>query len=611
MTEEMKSVIADNESVEVENVSVKESMSEIESVAELENIEENVSLPVTRLEVVERIETAIENSIAEIKNEVEQLKQQYYKIRRQEIETARSEYEAKESSDEEKVPFVVPADELEERLKSALQNYKEKKAKYLAEQEAQKEANLARKQAILEEMLQLINDTDNINKRYSEFQQMQQSFKEISDLPATAVTSLWKTYQLYVEQFYDMLKINKELRDYDFKKNLEQKTALCEAAEKLSQASDVVASFKELQHLHDEWREVGPVEREMRESIWQRFKDASTVINKRHQQYFEDIKAKEKEAEDAKVAICEKAEQIDYDQLTSFVLWEEKTKDILSLQAEWKTLGFASRKVNTQLFERFRKACDNFFSKKSDYYKGVKDAFTTNMEAKQRLCEKAESLKDSTEWQKTTEKMIALQKEWKNIGAVPRKYSDSLWKRFVSACDYFFEQKTQATASQNEEEKKNLEAKKIILEKIKAIAETADKSEAEKELRTLISEWNTIGFVPFKEKDKLNKAFKEEVDKHFTRLNIQNKNARLSAFETTIKGGNSNKLYNEREKLLRAYERMKAEKQTLQNNMGFLNISSKQGNSFVKEMERKIKKLTDDIELTLEKIDLIDKNMKG
>lgn len=611
MTEEMKSVISDNESVEVENLSAKETMSEIKSVAELENIEENVSLPVTRLEVVERIESSIENSIAEIKNEVEQLKQQYYKIRRQEIETARSEYEAKENSDEEKVPFVAPVDELEERLKSALQNYKEKKARYLAEQEAKKEANLTRKQAILDEMLQLINDADNINKRYSEFQQMQQSFKEISDLPATAVTSLWKTYQLYVEQFYDMLKINKELRDYDFKKNLEQKTALCEAAEKLSQESDVVASFKELQHLHDEWREVGPVEREMRESIWQRFKDASTVINKRHQQYFEDIKAKEKEAEDAKVTICEKAELIDYDQLTSFALWEEKTKDILSLQAEWKTLGFASRKVNTQLFERFRKACDNFFSKKSDYYKGVKDAFTANMEAKQRLCEKAESLKDSTEWQKTTEKMIALQKEWKNIGAVPRKYSDSLWKRFVSACDYFFEQKTQATAAQNEEEKKNLEAKKIILEKIKAITETTDKSDAEKELRTLISEWNTIGFVPFKEKDKLNKAFKEEVDKHFTRLNIQNKNARLSAFETTIKGGNNNKLYNEREKLLRAYERMKAEKQTLQNNMGFLNISSKQGNTFVKEMERKIKKLTDDIELTLEKIDLIDKNMKG
>jgi hypothetical protein len=609
MTELMDSVLNENEIVDVENVSVE--ISEQEYLSSEDSVQkEEISLPTTRLETVELIEQSIEKSVSEIKGEIEQLKQHYYKLRIQETEAARVAYEAEQADAEEKVPFVIPVDELEERLKTAIQSYKEKKAQYLAEQEAKREANLAKKQAVLDAMLQLINDADNVNKRYAEFQQMQQEFKAITDIPATAVTAMWKTYQLYVEQFYDMLKINKELRDYDFKKNLEQKTALCEAAEKLSEEKDVIAAFKALQRLHDEWRECGPVDRELRESIWQRFKDASTEVNKRHQQYFEGIKAKEKEAEDAKVAICEKAETIDFETLTSFVAWEDMTKVILELQAEWKTLGFASRKINTQLFERFRKACDTFFAKKSEYYKEVKDTFTSNLEAKQRLCEKAEALKDSTEWQKTTERMIALQKEWKKIGAVPRKYSDSIWKRFVSACDYFFEQKTAAMKQQNEEESKNLEAKLQILEKLKSFDESLERAEAESQLRSIIAEWNAIGFVPFKEKDKLNKAFKTELDKQFSRLNIQNKSAKLSAYESAIKSGNSNKLYSEREKLVRAYERIKLEKQTLQNNMGFLNISSKQGNSFVKELERKIKKLDEEMELIVAKIELIDKNMQ-
>ncbi|MBR4119459.1 MAG: DUF349 domain-containing protein [Bacteroidales bacterium] len=609
MTELNDSVLKENEIAEVESVSVVVSEQEA-MVAQCEEIQkEELSLPATRIEVVEQIERAIERDVAEVKGEVEQLKQHYYKLRMQEYEVARAEYESTQTDEEEKTPFIVPADELEERLKVAIQNYKEKKAKYLAEQEQQRQANLTQKQAVLDEMSQLIADADNVNKRYSEFQQLQQKFKSITDIPATAVTQIWKTYQLYVEQFYDMLKINKELRDYDFKKNLEQKTALCEAAEKLSEEKDVVVAFKALQRLHDEWREIGPVDRELRESIWQRFKDASTDVNRRHQQHFENIKAREKEAEEAKTAVCEKAEAVDFEALTSFSAWEEKTKEILNLQAEWKTLGFASHKINTQLFERFRKACDNFFTKKSEYYKEVKDTFTSNLEAKQRLCEKAEALKDSAEWQKTTEKMIALQKEWKKIGAVPRKYSDSIWKRFVSACDYFFAQKAEAMKQQNEEEAKNLEAKRAILEKLKAFDESLETSVAEAELRSIIVEWNAIGFVPFKEKDKLNKAFKSELDKQFNRLNIKNKSARLSAYETSIKGGNSNKLYSEREKLLRTYERIKTEKQTLQNNIGFLSISSKQGNVFIKEIERKIKKLDEDMELIIAKIELIDKNI--
>lgn len=609
MTELKDSVLNENEIVELEKVSVEDSEQETSNALCEEMQKEELSLPATRIEVIEQIERAIERDIAEVKGEVEQLKQHYYKLRMQEYEVARAEYEASQTDEEEKAPFVAPVDELEERLKATIQNYKEKKAKYIAAQEQQRQANLEQKQATLEEMSQLIADADNVNKRYSEFQQLQQKFKSITDIPATAVTQIWKTYQLYVEQFYDMLKINKELRDYDFKKNLEQKSALCEAAENLAQEKDVVAAFKALQRLHDEWREVGPVDRELRESIWQRFKDASTEVNKRHQKHFEDIKAREKEAEDAKTAVCEKAEAVDFDALTSFSAWEEKTKEILNLQAEWKTLGFASHKINTLLFERFRKACDNFFTKKSEYYKEVKDTFTSNLEAKQRLCEKAEALKDSTEWQKTTEKMIALQKEWKKIGAVPRKYSDSIWKRFVSACDYFFEQKAEAMKQQNEEEAKNLETKRAILEKLKAFDESLETSEAENVLRSIISEWNTIGFVPFKEKDKLNKAFKSELDKQFNRLNIKNKSARLSAYETSLKGGNSTKLYSEREKLVRTYERIKTEKQTLQNNIGFLSISSKQGNTFIKEMERKIKKLDEDMELIIAKIELIDKNI--
>lgn len=573
--------------------------------------QEKISM--SRVEIVDRLEAITEEPVEEVKDEVEQLKQHYYKLRKQEIDEAKAKHEAEKSGDEDLEPFVQEPDQLEERVKSALQKFKEKKARFLAQQEERRENNLARKQVILDEMIKLINDSDNINKRYSEFQQMQQAFKEIIDIPAASVTPLWKNYQHYVEQFYDMLKINKELRDYDFKKNLEQKTAICQSAEALADSKDIITAFKELQRLHDEWRETGPVERELREQIWQRFKDASAVISKRYQSHFEEIKEKEKGNEDAKTAICEKVEAIDTVELKSFAAWEEKTKEIVDLQGEWKTIGFASRKKNTQLFERFRKACDEFFKTKSEYYKGVKEEFTKNLELKQALCEKAEALKESTEWQKTTEKFIALQKEWKAIGAVPRKYSDSIWKRFVGACDYFFEQKAKETAGHVEAEKSNLSAKQTILEKLESFDESLDKGEAEKILRALIAEWNGIGFVPYKEKDKLNKAFRAAVDKQFDRLNIQGRNDRLNAYISNVKtfsDGGKSKLYSERERLMRTYDRMKAELQTYENNMGFFNISSKQGNALVKEMERNIKKLKDDMQLVVQKISVIDESLK-
>lgn len=573
---------------------------------------EEVKPNLTRLQIVERLELLTDSPIEDIKDEVDFLKQCYYKLRKQEVEAEKAEFEANEQTDGE-IVFSPSADALEDRLKSALQVFKDKKAKYLAEKEETRARNLERKLAILDEMTGIVCDSDNINKRYNEFQQLQQAFKEITDIPASAVNQTWKKFQYCVEQFYDMLKINKELRDYDFKKNLEQKTALCVAAEALCESKDIIAAFKELQRLHDEWRNTGPVERELREQIWIRFKDASTIISKRYQAHFEELKEKEKENEEAKIKLCEKIESIDFEELKSFQAWEDKTKEIVELQAEWKKIGYTSRKKGNQLYERFRSACDIFFKKKAEYYKAVKSEFARNLEHKRALCEKAEEMKESTEWQKTTERYIALQKEWKTIGAVPRKYSDALWKRFISACDYFFERKAKETAGQMETEKANLEAKRALIERILAIDANMDSREAENELRSIIAEWNSIGFVPYKEKDKLNKAFRAALDKQFEHFNIQNRNARLSAYESAIKDiaeGNASKLHSERERLLRAYDRMKAELQTYENNMGFFNISSKQGNNIVKEIERKIKKLKDDMQMIIQKIEMIDENMK-
>lgn len=566
----------------------------------------------TRLEVVEQLELIVKGEVDSIKEEVDYLKQQYYKLKKQELDAEQAE-ETQEGAEQEAAPKETQQiDELEQRLKESLHIYKEKRAEQIAAQEAERAANLAKKEGVLSEMQSLINDSDNINKRYAEFQQLQQNFKDITDVPASAVTTLWKTYQYNVEQFYDMLKINKELRDYDFKKNLEQKQALCAAVEALVAKDEVINSFKELQHLHNEWREIGPVERELREEIWSRFKDASTEISKRYQAHFEQIKEIEKNNEEAKVALCEKIEALDITAVKNFQEWEDKTKEIIELQAQWKTVGFASRKVNTQLFERFRKKCDEFFTAKSDYYKEAKDTFSKNLAQKRELCEKAEQLKDSTEWNKTADKLIALQKEWKTIGAVPKKYSDPLWKRFVGACDYFFEQKGKETSAQREVETANLEAKKAIIEKIKAISDNQTKQEAETQIRALMSEWNSIGFVPFRDKDKLNKQYREEIDRRYEQFSIKNREERLNNYKSNLKSmteGGESKLMSERNKLMRTYDRMKLELQTFENNLGFLSVSSKQGSILLKDIEKKIKKLKDDMALVVKKIEVIDQSI--
>ncbi|HJB73515.1 MAG TPA: DUF349 domain-containing protein [Candidatus Barnesiella merdigallinarum] len=574
--------------------------------------EQNSAQPAPKLsreEIIDELRKLIEGPVEEVKEEVDELKQAYYKQKKIEIEEARNAFVAAGNPESE---FVPTPDEQEETLKSLLAVFREKKAAYTASLEKQREENLARKQQILEEMKSITADSDNINKQYTRFQELQQAFKEPCDLPSAAVSGLWKSFQTCVESFYDLLKINKELRDYDFKKNLEQKTALCEAAEALLTNDDVVAAFKQLQLLHDEWRGIGPVAKELREELWNRFKDASTEVNKRYQNFFEARKEVERKNEEAKTALCEEIEAIDMNALNSFAQWDEATKHVLDLQSRWKTLGFASRKMNNLLFERFRKTCDEFFARKAEYFKTVKEKMAANLEKKKALCEKAEALKDSTDWKATTDVFVALQKEWKTIGPVAKKHSDAIWKRFVTACDYFFAQKNSQLASTRQTEQENLEKKRDIIARLKAIDESVDPAEAEKTVRELMAQWSTIGYVPFKEKDKIYKEYQAQLDILFARLNMTETRNRLSNFSASVQqmaDGNHDKLYREREKLLRMYDQKKAELQTYENNIGFLNISSKKSSGLLKEMERKMQKIREEMQLIEQKVQLIDKNL--
>lgn len=574
---------------------------------------DSVSGIYSREQIIERIKALLEMPVEEVKDEIDALKQLYYKHRKNEIEEAHRKYD--EKTDGEKGEFQIPFDSLEDTLKGLLNVFKEKKAAYIEAIEKEKEENLARKHAILDEIKGYLQDPDNIGKYYNDFKERQQAFKEIVNVPASAVSELWKNFQTYSENFYDLLKIHKELRDYDFKKNLEQKISLCEQAEALAENTDILDAFKTLQSLHEEWRGIGPVAKEMREEIWNRFKEASTVINKRHQQYFETIKATEQANEQSKIVLCEEIEAIDLSSLQSFSSWDEMTKKVLDMQERWKAVGFASRKVNAQLFERFRKSCDLFFSRKADYYKSVKDTMSVNLEKKRALCEQAEALKESTDWRAVSDKLTQLQKEWRTIGAVPRKYSDTVWKRFTEACDYFFERKKQEFASKRSEEQDNLSAKQAVIEKLNAIDETLDKNEGLVQVRALMAEWAAIGHVPFKEKDKLRKQYQTALDSHFKRWNMKETRNRLDAFSNTVEELASsdqaqNKLYRERERLMRAYEGLKNNLQTYQNNMGFLNVSSKSGNKMIEDLERKIEKLKDDMQLIAQKIGLIDEKLQ-
>ena len=592
-----------NEEQELQNTTL-DTQPEVTEVPEKQNVK------LTKEQIVETLRDLIEKPVEDVKEEVDSLKQAYYKIKKAEIEEAKKLFVEQGNPEEQ---FQPEPDSLEEQLKELLATFKEKKASYLVQLEQVREENLQKKKEILEEIKSLTEDTDNINKHYNRFQQLQQSFKESAELPASSVNDLWKNYQAYVERFYDLLKINKELRDYDFKKNLEQKQAICESAEALSSNEDIIAAFKALQQLHNEWREIGPVAKDLREDLWNRFKDASTIINKKYQQYFEARKDEEQKNEDAKTQLCLTIEAIEVDKLTSFNMWDEKTKEIIALQEQWKQLGFAPRKTNNVLFERFRKSCDDFFNKKAEYFKAVKDELAQNLEKKKALCEKAEALKDSTDWRSTTDTLIALQKEWKTIGPVAKKYSDVVWKRFITACDYFFDQKSKQTSSQKAQEQENLKIKKEIIAKLAAIDETTPDADASKAVRELMAQWQSVGFVPFKEKDKIYREYQDALDKQFSRLNMNDTRNRLDSFQSTVQqmasDQSQNKLYRERERLMRSYEQKKNELQTYENNMGFLNISSKSAGGLLKEMERKMQKLKEEMELIVQKIEVIDQNL--
>lgn len=600
------------EETKAPEVTPENTAAEVEVTETVEEATANAVGKLSKEEILEKL-TELVNAAAEAtRNEVESLKQAFYKIHRAEVEELKKAFLENEGEEKD---FVVPEDEDENKLKELLAVYKEKRAAILAEEDRVKAANYALKLQLIDQLKVLTESQDDFNKLYNDFKDIQQRWKEVKAVPQEHANELWKNYQTYSERFYDIIKINNQFRDYDFKKNLEMKTALCETVEKLQTEPDVVSAFHQLQKLHQQWREIGPVAKELREELWTRFKAASTVINKRHQEHFESLKSKEQENLTAKTAICEEIEGIDFDALKTFKDWEDKNKEVIALQEKWKTIGFAPKKSNVKIFERFRAACDVYFNKKSAFYKSIKEDMEKNLELKKALCEKAEALKDSTEWKSTTEKMIALQKEWKTIGSVARKHSDAVWKRFISACDYFFEQKNKNVSSQKSVEQTNLAAKKELIEKIKNLDEALAAEDAMIELKAMMAEWNGIGHVPFKEKDKIYKEYHEAVDSQFDRLKVDQSDRKMQSFRSNLSdmaGGErgKGKLYGEREKLMRMFERMKNELQTYENNIGFLSISSKGGGGLVKEMERKIEKLKDEMALIIKKIDAIDENLE-
>jgi len=560
----------------------------------------------TKPELIEALKLLIDKEVDTVKDEVEIIKQLFYKKTKLEFEEQKKQYIEAGGLEEE---FVAGKDELEETFKSLLNQFRGKKATYMAQLEKEKESNLLQKQHLLEQMKMLVESSDDVSTHINEFRGLQQKWKTIGPVPQTASTDLWKQFNLYQESFWDLIKINNELREYDFKKNLESKTFLCEAAEKLAEDEDILSAFQQLQKLHEEWHEMGPVAREIREQIWNRFKEASTAINKKHQAYYDIIRKQEEENYELKIALIEKIEGYDFSNLNSYRAWDEATKSFLAWQDEWRKIGFAPRKINQKIYDRYRKACDKFFLAKGEFFRETKNVLNQNSEKKKELCEKAESLKDSVEWKETTDKLIQLQKEWKTVGPVAKKYSDELWKRFIAACDYFFEQKNKNTSGEKNAEVENLIKKKELIAKIDALEKTDNPADSQTALRAFMNEWNTIGHVPFKEKDKIYKEYREAVDKQFETLNMDSSNRRMENFRTNVKelsGKNENKLFRDREKLLHAFEHLKSEIATYENNIGFFTSSSKNGGGLIKEMERKIEALKKECKEIEEKIGLIE-----
>lgn len=540
-------------------------------------------------------------------DEIARLKQQFYFLHNEAIRAAHQQY-VEEGGDP---ATFTPAPSQEEALfKALLAEIKEKKAAMRARIEAEQLANLERKKAILAELNDMASDTDNVNRHYTRAKELQAEFKATGDVPQENTTEIWKQFQDTVELFYDQWKVNKELRDYDFKKNLAEKQLIISQAVELTGEADVITAFKRLQELHDKWRATGPVAKEFREEIWNSFKDASAEINKRYQAYFEERKKHELENEAAKTALCEKVEAIDIESLNSFNAWNKATDEIRAIQEEWKGIGYASRKANNALFGRLRQACDKFFTAKAQYYRNVKDDLAANLAAKTALCEQAEALMDSTQWRSTTDKILDLQAKWKAIGAVPRKHSDAVWQRFMKACNHFFDRKKKENADTRRSEQANLRVKREIVDKLTALneADGMDRQQAIDQLQELRSLWQSTGHVPFRDKEKLAEAYREIVGKLYDKYDVNETRARKQSFQSSIEsmGDNKQKLNRERERLVRAYEARRNELKTYENNLSFLSAKSKKGSSMLVEMEHNIQRLKNSIAELEEKINLID-----
>ncbi|MDR0833117.1 MAG: DUF349 domain-containing protein [Candidatus Symbiothrix sp.] len=592
---------------EVVAVELKEPQIEIEVVAE--------KGANTKKELIERLSEVVALPIDEaVRTEIETIKQNFYKLKHIETAVAKKAFIEAGGLEEE---FQTETDVLEEDLKRLLTDFREKKATFSAEKEQEQAENLKKKKAIITQIKALAETNgEDFQKSYNTYKQLQHEWKAIGQVPQTAVNELWKEYHHDCEKFYDLVKINNEMRDYDFKKNLELKVALCEAVERLDAEKDVISAFYQLQKLHEEWREIGPVAHEIREDIWARFKEASSVINKKHQEHFDALKGKEEDNLVAKTALCEILETVDYSKLTNAKEWDEQNKHVLELQAKWKTIGFAPKRDNVKIFARFRAACDTFFQTKSEFYKSLKGDLEANLAKKQGLCEQAEELKDSEDWKVTTDKLVALQKEWKTIGQVPRRYADTVWKRFVTACDTFFARKNSQFSSRKSEETANLQKKKDIIEQVKNFDTEIPADQAIPMLKAFRTQFNAAGHVPFREKDKIHEEFNAAMDVQFDRLKVANSERRFQNFQSGIKDANTGeksktRLLGERDKLLRQHERLRNDIQTYENNMGFLSVSSKSkgGNGLVKDLQRKIDDLKAELELLEKKISVIDEGL--
>ena len=589
-----------------EEQQVKETSVPVENTATTLTSSKNYK---SKAEIIERLKEIVGNDENPTKEELDHLKTSFYKLHIAEREAQQKAY-LEAGGDPDK--YVLVPDEAEDVFKAEMGVIKERRAKLFLQQEAEKQENLEKKLNIIERIKNMASSPEEANKNYNEFKELQQQWKDIKNVPADKANELWRNYQLYVEQYYDQLNLNREAREYDFKKNLGIKNHLCEAAEKLAEEPDVISAFHQLQELHQQFREVGPVAKELRDEVWTRFKAASTIINKRHQQHFDELRAKEEDNLVKKTALCEKVEDIVKDEHKGANEWEKLTKEIIDIQAEWKKIGFAPQKMNVKIFERFRAACDDFFSKKAAFFKEMKQRYNENIAKKQSLIEKAEALMESTDWKVTTDKMIALQKEWKTIGAVPKKVGDELWSKFLEACNKFFEARNAANAGTRNEERTNLDKKKAIISQLKELVES-NVDDLQEKVKGLVDEYAKIGHVPYKEKDKLYKQYHEVLDKLYDDLHVTTAKRRLDNFKSNLKNvvkRGEDALDNERGRLMRRYEGLKQEINTYENNLGFLNASSKKGNSLIDEMNRKVQRLKDDMELIKQKIKTIDSENK-